>query len=174
MHTRYSDWIKIGANMDKEGSKPNKPKLMVVKPENNLTAKQERFAQLVAQGSMSYSQAYRESGYSVENMKAKSVNELASRLVVKVRSRIEAIRDENIALEEQRKGGKEYLRNYVENKLMEIVETSEVDSAKVSSLALLGRSVAMFSDKIIEEQSDESIFELEKKLKDKLDKLKIL
>ena len=32
--------------MDNNGSKSDKPKLMVVKPENNLTAKQERFAQL--------------------------------------------------------------------------------------------------------------------------------
>ena len=171
MHTRYSDWIKIGANMDNNGSKSNKPKLMVVKPQNNLTAKQERFAQLVAQGSMSYSQAYRESGYSVENMKPKSVNELASRLLVKVRWRVDEIISSHISISERKE---ETLKNYIENKLMEIVETSEVDSAKVSSLALLGRSIAMFSDKVIEEQSDESIFELEKKLKDKLDKLKIL
>ena len=32
----------------------------------------------------------------------------------------------------------------------------------------------MFSDKVIEETQDESIYELEKKLKDKLDKLKVL
>ena len=171
MHTRYSVWIKIGANMDNKGSKSDKPKLMVVKPENNLTAKQERFAQLVAQGSMSYSQAYRESGYSVDNMKPKSVNELASRLLVKVRWRVDEIRDAKIGLAERKE---ETLKNYIENKLMEIVETSEVDSAKVSSLALLGRSIAMFSDKVIEETQDESIYELEKKLKDKLDKLKIL
>ena len=171
MHTRYSDWIKIGAHRDNNGSKSNKPKLMVVKPQNNLTAKQERFAQLVAQGSMSYSQAYRESGYSVENMKPKSVNELASRLLVKVRWRVDEIRDAKIGLAERKE---ETLKNYIENKLMEIVETSEVDSAKVSSLALLGRSIAMFSDKVIEETQDESIYELEKKLKDKLDKLKIL
>ena len=171
MHTRYSDWIKIGENMDNKGSKSNKPKLMVVKPQNNLTAKQERFAQLVAEGSMSYSQAYRESGYSVENMKPKSVNELASRLLVKVRWRVDEIRDAKIGLAERKE---ETLKNYIENKLMEIVETSEVDSAKVSSLALLGRSIAMFSDKVIEETQDESIYELEKKLKDKLDKLKVL
>jgi len=171
VHTRYSDWIKIGANMDNKGSKSDKPKLMVVKPENNLTAKQERFAQLVAEGSRSYSQAYRDSGYSVDNMKAKSVNELSSRLLVKVRWRVDQIRDQKIALSERKE---ETLKNYIENKLMEIVETSEVDSAKVSSLALLGRSIAMFSDKVIEETQDESIYELEKKLKDKLDKLKIL
>ncbi len=171
MHTRYSVWIKIGENMDNKGSKSDKPKLMVVKPENNLTAKQERFAQLVAQGSMSYSQAYRESGYSVENMKAKSVNELASRLLVKVRWRVDEIISSNIALSERKE---ETLKNYIENKLMEIVENSDQDSAKVSSLALLGRSIAMFSDKVIEETQDESIYELEKKLKDKLDKLKIL
>ena len=157
--------------MDNKGSKSDKPKLMVVKPENNLTAKQERFAQLVAQGSMSYSQAYRESGYSVENMKAKSVNELASRLLVKVRWRVDQIRDQKIALSERKE---ETLKTYIENKLMEIVENSDQDSAKVSSLALLGRSIAMFSDKVIEETQDESIYELEKKLKDKLDKLKIL
>ena len=57
---------------------------------------------------------------------------------------------------------------------MDIADNSDQDSSKVSALALLGRSIAMFSDKIIEEQSEESIFELEKKLKDKLDKLKIL
>ena len=157
--------------MDNKGSKSDKPKLMVVKPENNLTAKQERFAQLVAEGSRSYSQAYRDSGYSVDNMKAKSVNELSSRLLVKVRWRVDQIRDQKIALSERKE---ETLKNYIENKLMEIVETSEVDSAKVSSLALLGRSIAMFSDKVIEETQDESIYELEKKLKDKLDKLKIL
>jgi DNA-binding ferritin-like protein (Dps family) len=171
VHTRYSVWIKIGENMDNKGSKSDKPKLMVVKPQNNLTAKQERFSQLVAQGSMSYSQAYRESGYSVENMKAKSVNELASRLLVKVRWRVDEIISSNIALSERKE---ETLKTYIENKLMEIVENSDQDSAKVSSLALLGRSIAMFSDKVIEETQDESIYELEKKLKDKLDKLKIL
>ena len=157
--------------MDNKGSKSDKPKLMVVKPQNNLTAKQERFAQLVAQGSMSYSQAYRESGYSVENMKPKSVNELASRLLVKVRWRVDEIISSNIALSERKE---ETLKTYIENKLMEIVENSDQDSAKVSSLALLGRSIAMFSDKVIEETQDESIHELEKKLKDKLDKLKVL
>ena len=157
--------------MDKSGSKSNKPKLMVVKPENNLTAKQERFAQLVAEGSMSYSQAYRESGYSVENMKPKSVNELASRLVVKVRSRIDAIRDKNIGLAE---GKKETLKTYIENKLMEIADNSDQDSSKVSALALLGRSIAMFSDKIIEETADESLYDLEKKLKEKLENLKVI
>ena len=171
MHTRYSVWIKIGENMDNKGSKSDKPKLMVVKPQNNLTAKQERFAQLVAEGSRSYSQAYRDSGYSVDNMKPKSVNELASRLLVKVRWRVDEIRDKNIALSERKE---ETLKTYIENKLMEIVENSDQDSAKVSSLALLGRSIAMFSDKVIEETKDESIYELEKKLKDKLDKLKIL
>ena len=50
--------------MDEEGSKSNKPKLMVVNPQNGLTAKQERFCQHYAHGSMSYSQAYRRSGYS--------------------------------------------------------------------------------------------------------------
>ena len=171
MHTRYSDWIKIGENMDNKGSKSDKPKLMVVKPQNNLTAKQERFAQLVAEGSRSYSQAYRDSGYSVDNMKPKSVNELASRLLVKVRWRVDEIISSNIALSERKE---ETLKTYIENKLMEIVENSDQDSAKVSSLALLGRSIAMFSDKVIEETQDESIYELEKKLKDKLDKLKIL
>ena len=157
--------------MDNKGSKSDKPKLMVVKPENNLTAKQERFAQLVAEGSRSYSQAYRDSGYSVDNMKAKSVNELSSRLLVKVRWRVDEIISSHIALSERKE---ETLKNYIENKLMEIVENSDQDSAKVSSLALLGRSIAMFSDKVIEETQDESIYELEKKLKDKLDKLKIL
>jgi DNA-binding ferritin-like protein (Dps family) len=104
-------------------------------------------------------------------MKPKSVNELASRLLVKVRWRVDEIISSHIALSERKE---ETLKNYIENKLMEIVETSEVDSAKVSSLALLGRSIAMFSDKVIEETQDESIYELEKKLKDKLDKLKIL
>ena len=96
---------------------------------------------------------------------------MSSRLVVKLRSRIDEIRDKNIALSERKE---ETLKTYIENKLMEIVENSDQDSAKVSSLALLGRSIAMFSDKVIEETQDESIYELEKKLKDKLDKLKVL
>ena len=157
--------------MDNNGSKSNKPKLMVVKPENNLTAKQERFAQLVAEGQYSYSKCYELAGYAISNMKRKSCNELSSRLVVKLRSRIDEIRDKNIALSERKE---ETLKTYIENKLMEIVENSDQDSAKVSSLALLGRSIAMFSDKVIEETQDESIYELEKKLKDKLDKLKVL
>ena len=163
--------IEKGVEMSESGSKKNKPKLMVVKPEKGLTAKQERFAQLVAQGQYSYSKCYELAGYAISNMKRKSCNELSSRLVVKLRSRIDEIRDKNIALSERKE---ETLKTYIENKLMEIVENSDQDSAKVSSLALLGRSIAMFSDKVIEETQDESIYELEKKLKDKLDKLKIL
>ena len=47
--------IEKGVEMSESGSKKNKPKLMDVKPEKGLTAKQERFAQLVAQGQYSYS-----------------------------------------------------------------------------------------------------------------------
>ena len=90
-------------------------------------------------------------GYEISNMKRKSVNELASRLKVVVTSRVNEIIEANKGLERSRA---DTLKNYVENKLMEIVESSEQDSNKVAALSLLGRSVSMFSDKIIEESSD--------------------
>ena len=164
--------IEQGVEMSESGSKKNKPKLMVVKPEKGLTAKQERFAQLVAQGQYSYSKCYELAGYEIANMKRKSVNELASRLKVVVTSRVNEIIEANKGLERSRA---DTLKNYVENKLMEIVESSEQDSNKVAALSLLGRSVSMFSDKIIEESSDnKSVFELEEQLKQKLEKLKVI
>lgn len=58
-----------------------------------LTAKQERFAQLVATGSLSQAEAYRRA-YAATGMTAKSVQEAASRLArnSKVAARVEILR----------------------------------------------------------------------------------
>ena len=58
-----------------------------------LSEQQEKFAQLVADGS-NYSDALRQIRPHVKNWKSKSINEVASRLCVKVASRIDELKAE--------------------------------------------------------------------------------
>ena len=136
-----------------------------------LTPKQERFAQLVAGGS-SQADAYREAFNS--NGKDSTVHSEGSRLMKdpKVTARVDAL----IALKEraiQRKAVSD--RELVVGKLRRWVEDGidpttgdEPTNAQLAAAQLLGRTVALFSDKQVvekvERSPDEIAAEIEKRL----------
>ena len=138
---------------------------------DKLTPKQERFAQLVAGGS-SQADAYREAFNS--KGKDSTVHSEASRLSKdpKVSARVDAL----IALKEraiQRKAVSD--RELVVGKLRRWVEDGidpttgdEPTNAQLTAAQLLGRTVALFSDKQVvekvERSPDEIAAEIEKRL----------
>ena len=171
MHTRYSDWIKIGANMDNEGSKSKEGKIVSLNPQNGLTEKQELFCQHICDG-LSYSESYRRSGYSLDQA-PKTINENASRLMgnSKVLARINQITLEREAETRTRKAR---LERYVLDALYSESKNAESDSARIQALHLLGKSQGLFIDKVEVQEDDQDIKTLEKRLKEKLDNLKAL
>lgn len=138
---------------------------------DKLTPKQERFAQLVAGGS-SQADAYREAFNS--KGKDSTVHSEASRLIKapKVTARVDAL----IGLKEraiQRKAVSD--RELVVGKLRRWVEDGidpttgdEPTNAQLAAAQLLGRTVALFSDKQVvekvERSPDEIAAEIEKRL----------
>ena len=138
---------------------------------DKLTPKQERFAQLVAGGN-SQADAYREAFNS--NGKDSTVHSEGSRLMKdpKVTARVDAL----IALKEraiQRKAVSD--RELVVGKLRRWVEDGidpttgdEPTNAQLAAAQLLGRTVALFSDKQVvekvERSPDEIAAEIEKRL----------
>lgn len=138
---------------------------------DKLTPKQERFAQLVAGGS-SQADAYREAFNS--KGKDSTVHSEASRLMrdPKVSTRVDAL----IALKEraiQRKAVSD--RELVVGKLRRWVEDGidpttgdEPTNAQLAAAQLLGRTVALFSDKQVvekvERSPDEIAAEIERRL----------
>jgi len=138
---------------------------------DKLTPKQERFAQLVAGGS-SQADAYREAFNS--KGKDSTVHSEASRLMKdpKISARVDAL----IALKEraiQRKAVSD--RELVVGKLRRWVEDGvdpttgeEPTNAQLTAAQLLGRTVALFSDKQVvekvERSPDEIAAEIERRL----------
>jgi len=138
---------------------------------DKLTPKQERFAQLVAGGS-SQADAYREAFNS--KGKDSTVHSEASRLMKdpKISARVDAL----IALKEraiQRKAVSD--RELVVGKLRRWVEDGidpttgdEPTNAQLAAAQLLGRTVALFSDKQVvekvERSPDEIAAEIERRL----------
>lgn len=133
-----------------------------------LTDKQEKFAKLVSSGEKLTS-AYRKI-YNVRNStKEKSVWEQASALASnhKVASRISVLsklNDEDIRSQERRR------REYVLRKLQEEVERIDNRSSeKIQALALLGKSIGLFTDKVETiDSSDRSSVDIELELEKKL------
>ena len=133
-----------------------------------LTDKQEKFARLVSDGEKLTS-AYRKV-YNVKNTtKEKSVWEQASALAsnLKVASRISALtrlKDEDHSTQVRRRS------EYVLRKLQEEVERIDNRSSeKIQALALLGKSVGLFTDKIETiDSSDRSSVDIELELEKKL------
>ena len=126
---------------------------------DKLTSKQERFCQLIAGGS-DQSTAYREAFNS--NGKASTVHSEASRLMKnpKVAARVEAITQQKVASIARVAVND---RQLVTNKLRAWVEDGidpktgdEPTQAQLQAAQLLGRTVAMFSDKQVVETNDRS------------------
>jgi hypothetical protein len=136
-----------------------------------LTDKQEKFARLVSDGEKLTS-AYRKV-YNVKNTtKEKSVWEQASALAsnLKVASRISALtrlKEEDFSTQVRRRS------EYVLRKLQEEVERIDNRSSdKISALALLGKSVGLFTDKVeTVNNTDRNSVDIEEELEKKLSEL---
>lgn len=149
--------------------KDNHPHLTIVSDEGDkLTAKQEHFSQLVAQG-LTLTDAYKTAYNVKEGTKPSTVWVNASNLAIKntkVASRIKAITDENTA---RKRTEEDKLKIWVTDQLKSEAMNAQSDSARVAALTQLGRSVGMFTDKVEQEdKADRSVTDIEADLQRRL------
>lgn len=120
-----------------------------------------------------FSEAYR-LAYDAENMSASAVHTEACLLVQnpKVAQRLEGLHRDR---EQQRRMQSLSRGDLVLKQLTDIALSSEVqDGARVRALELLGKSVALFTDRVeTEDKTDRSADEIERDLKEKLKRLGI-
>ena len=137
-----------------------------------ITAKQYEFARLVAEEHLTSSDAYRRAYKPNIMAKNKSVHEMACRVMtnIKVQSMIRSIQHERAEENRTRAIRRE---EYVLKKLTEEVEHGDKASSRIRALELLGKTIAMFSDKVEMEtiQIDRTSEEIREDLKLKLQKL---
>ena len=136
---------------------------------DGLTAKQEAFAQEVAKGS-TLADAYRKA-YNTEKMKPSSVWNNASQLMqrTQVAHRVEAIQQ---AMEQSSLHDTARLKRLVLERLhVEATKEDNSDASRVRSLELLGKTVAMFSDRVEQVESSRSASEIEQELLNRLAEL---
>lgn len=136
---------------------------------DGLTAKQEAFAQEVAKGS-TLADSYRKA-YNAERMKDSSVWCNASKLMsdAKVAQRVKAIQD---AMEQSSLHDTARLKRLVLERLhVEATNEDNSDASRVRSLELLGKTVAMFSDRVEQVESSRSASEIEQELLNRLAEL---
>lgn len=126
-----------------------------------LTAKQEAFAQGVANG-LTLADAYRQS-YNAENMKEASIYTEASLLMdnPKIAQRVSGIQQ---AREDRTLHDSARLRRLVLERLHQEATEAESDSARIRALELLGKSIAMFTDRVEQEEGVRSSTDLEQEL----------
>ena len=160
-----------------------KPKLKLVsdnkkdfketkKKDQPMTAKQLEFSRLIAEESLTSTDAYKRV-YSVSpSTKDNTIWNMASELMAnpKVTARIKSIQrrmDEDKLTRAVRR------EEYVLKKLTEEVEQGDQASNRIKALSLLGQSVNMFGNKLEVEtkQTDKTSEEITEELKDKLSKL---
>lgn len=133
-----------------------------------LTAKQEAFAQAVARGS-TLAEAYR-SAYDAENMKDSTVWSEASTMMSrpKVAERVEAIqkaKEERTLLDHAR------LKRLVLERLHDEAMNAPSDSSRIRALELLGKSIAMFTDRVEQDDQSRTSADIEQELADRLREL---
>ena len=148
--------------------KDKHPHLTIVSDEGDkLTAKQEHFCQLVAQG-QTLTDAYKTAYNVKEGTKPSTVWVNASNLATKntkVTTRIKAITEEITA---RKRTEEDKLKIWVTDRLKEEAMSGS-DTSRVSALVALGKSVAMFSDRIeTEEKSDRTASDIEADLQRRL------
>lgn len=133
-----------------------------------LTAKQEAFAQGVAKG-QTLSEAYREA-YDCSNMKDSSVWTEASKLMdnPKVIHRVNGLQQ---AKEDRALHDSTRLKRLVLERLHQEATQAESDSARIRALELLGKSIAMFTDKVEQETTERTSQDLEQELIARLKRL---
>ena len=141
-------------------------------PKQKITAKQYEFARLVAEEHLTTSDAYRKAYRPTIFVKNKSIHEMACRVTtnIKVQSMIRSIQHERAEENRTRAIRRE---EYILKKLTEEVEHCDKASSRIRALELLGKTVAMFSDKVeLDTKKDERISEeITEDLKLKLQKL---
>jgi hypothetical protein len=141
-------------------------------PKQKITAKQYEFARLVAEEHLTSSDAYRKAYRPTIFVKNKSIHEMACRVVtnIKVQSMIRSIQHERAEENLTRSIRRE---EYVLKKLTEEVEHGDKASSRIRALELLGKTVAMFSDKeeLNTKKIEKSPDEIKENLKLKLQKL---
>ena len=134
--------------------KDNINHLVVVSDKSDkLTLKQEYFCKLVAEGKM-LTEAYREAYNVGENTKPSTVWTNASNLAVKntkVATRIKELTEEITA---RNRTKEDQLKIWVTEKLKSEAVSAETDSARISALVALGKSVAMFTDNVHQETKE--------------------
>ena len=142
------------------------------KKDQPITAKQLEFARLVAEESLTSSDAYRRVYNVSPSTKDNTIWNMASELMAnpKVTNRIKAIQrrmDEDKLTRAVRR------EEYVLKKLTEEVEQGDQASNRLKALHLLGQTVQMFGNKLEVEtkQADKTSEEITEELKDKLSKL---
>ena len=143
--------------------------LKIVGKDQSLTGKQEAFAKLVASGSM-LSDAYREC-YSADNMKSSTLWSEACRLAQnpKVSARIKDIQAD---MEADRRTIERRREEWVLKRLSEEADQADNASSRIRALELVGKTVGMFTDRIEQaETADRSASEIEKELRQRLDRL---
>jgi hypothetical protein len=137
---------------------------------NGLTAKQEAFAIAIFNGA-NFSDAYREA-YDAENMQPASIHRQAYELATnsKVTARLDQLHRER---EQQRRMQSLSRSDLVLKQLTDLALSSEVqDGARVRALELLGKSVALFTDRVeTEDKTDRTADEIERDLAYKLRRL---
>ena len=135
---------------------------------DGLTAKQEAFAQAVAKGS-TLADAYREA-YDAERMKDSSIWTNASQLMseTKVALRVNAIQK---AQEERTLHDHARLKRLVLERLHEEAVNAPSDSARIRALELLGKSIAMFTDRVEQDDQSRTSADIEQELADRLREL---
>ena len=166
---------------DKKDDK--KPKLKLVsnnkkdfketkKKDQPITAKQSAFARLIAEESLTSSDAYRRVYNVSPTTKDSTIWSMASELMTnhKVTNRIKSIQrrmDEDKLTRAVRR------EEYVLKKLTEEIEQGDQASNRIKALSLLGQTVNMFGNKLEVEtkQADKTSEEITEELKDKLSKL---
>ena len=143
--------------------------LKIVGKDQSLTGKQEAFAKLVAGGAV-LSDAYREC-YAADTMKDSTVWSEACRLAQnpKVSARIKDIQAD---MEADRRTIERRREEWVLKRLSEEADQADNASSRIRALELVGKTVGMFTDRIEQaETADRSASEIEKELRQRLDRL---
>ena len=151
----------------------NKKEFKLVKQKDQpITAKQAEFARLIAEESLTSSDAYRRVYNVSSTTKDNTIWNMASELMTnpKVTNRIKDIQKR---LEEDHSTRAVRREEYVLKKLTEEIENGDQASNRIKALSLLGQTVNMFGQKleVDNKQADKTSEEVAEELKDKLQKL---
>ena len=159
--------LKVGSNT---GSKTTGTRKKSATNTRGLTDKQEAFAQAIFEGA-NFSDAYRQA-YDAANMSAASIHTEACLLVQnpRVSQRLEQL---NLDREQQRRMQSLSRSDFVLKQLTEeAMNTENSDGARVRALELLGKSVALFTDKVeTEDKTERDADAIKRELQAKLDRL---